>query len=175
VDETTEKNGGENMSREDLEKLGLSEDQVNGVMKLKSGVITNLETENHILTNQLEKANKEIQSYKDMDIDGMKKSLEDLKNVTDENKDLKAQIKMVDCGVKKEFSKFVRNEVMSKVDDKTDFETALENYKKENSQYFGETVVKKVQSSPNLNGGVVKETTTNDIMNSILRGSTGNE
>ena len=60
---------------------------------------------------------------------------------------------------------------MSMVNDTTDFETALKNYKKENTQYFGETVVKKVQSSPNLNGGGTKETTTNSIMNDILRGS----
>ena len=37
VDETTEKNGGGNiMKREDLEKLGLNNDQIEGVMKLKS-------------------------------------------------------------------------------------------------------------------------------------------
>ena len=57
---------------------------------------------------------------------------------------------------------------MSKVNDDTDFATALESYKKENPQYFGETVVKKVQSSPTLNGGS-QETTTNSIMNDILR------
>ena len=40
-----------------------------------------------------------------------------------------------------------------------------------NSQYFGEVVIKKVQSSPNLSNGGNKETTTNSIMNDILRGS----
>ena len=59
---------------------------------------------------------------------------------------------------------------MSNVNDETDFATALESYKKENPQYFGDTVVKKVQSSPNLTGGA-KEVTTNDIMNDILRGT----
>ena len=72
--------------------------------------------------------------------------------------------------VKKEFMKFVTSEVSSRVNDETDFTTALESYKKENPQYFGDTVVKKVQSSPNLTGGT-KETTTNDIMNDILRSS----
>ncbi len=163
------------MKREDLEKLGLSEEQVTGVMKLKSGLISSLETENSSLTNQLEKINNEIKYYKDMNIDDMKKSLEELENITNENKDLKAQIKMADCGVKKEFSKFVRSEVMSQVNDKTDFETALENYKKENSQYFGEAIVRKVQSSPTLNGGDNKGTTTSDIMNNLLRSSIGNE
>lgn len=104
-------------------------------------------------------------------IDENKKSLENLQGVANENKDLKAQIQMKDSGVKKEFSKFVTSEVMSSVDDKTDFETALKNYKNDNPQYFGETVVKKVQSSPVLNNGGNQSTTTNDIMNNILRGS----
>ena len=88
-----------------------------------------------------------------------------------ENDLLKATNEVAKSEVKPEFLKFVTSEVMSMVDDTTNFETALKNYKKDNSQYFGETVVKKVQSSPNLNGGGAKETTTNSIMNDILRGS----
>ena len=95
--------------------------------------------------------------------------LKDLETLTNENKDLKAQLQMGDSNVKKEFSKFVRAEIMSKVDDKNDFETVLKNYKKENPQYFGDTVIKKVQSSPNLNGGEPQAPTTNSIMNDILR------
>ena len=87
-----------------------------------------------------------------------------------ENQILKATNIVAKSDVKPEFVKFVTSEVMSMVDETTDFETALKNYKKENTQYFGEVVVKKVQSSPTLNGGR-KETTTNDIMNNILRGS----
>ena len=79
---------------------------------------------------------------------------------------------MSGSNVKKEFSKFVTSEVMSKVNDETDFATALNNYKEENPQYFGETVVKKVQSSPVLNGGTPQPQTTNDIMNNLLRGAT---
>lgn len=86
-----------------------------------------------------------------------------------ENDLLKATNQVAKSEVKPEFLKFVTSEVMSMVNDTTDFETALKNYKKDNSQYFGETVVKKVQSSPNLNGGGNKETTTNSIMNDILR------
>ena len=41
-------------------------------------------------------------------------------------------------------------------------------YKKDNPQYFGETVVKKVQSSPAMAGGTQPQT-TNDIMNNLLR------
>lgn len=88
-----------------------------------------------------------------------------------ENGLLKATNEVAKSDVKPEFIKFVTSEVMSMVDDTTDFETALKNYKKDNAQYFGEVVVKKVQSSPNLNNGGNKATTTNDIMNSILRGA----
>ena len=87
-----------------------------------------------------------------------------------ENNLLKATNEVAKSEVKPEFLKFVTSEVMSMVNDTTDFETALKDYKKQNTQYFGETVVKKVQSSPNLNGGS-KETTTNTIMNDILRGA----
>lgn len=88
--------------------------------------------------------------------------------LTKENALLKATNEVAKSDVKPEFLKFVTSEVMAMVNDTTDFETALKNFKKDNSQYFGEVVIKKVQSSPNLNGGA-KETTTNDIMNNILR------
>ena len=99
----------------------------------------------------------------------MATKLQNLETLTNENKDLKAQLQMGDSNVKKEFSKFVRTEIMSKVDDKNDFESVLKEYKKENPQYFGDTVIKKVQSSPNLNGGEPQAPTTNSIMNDILR------
>ena len=60
---------------------------------------------------------------------------------------------------------------MSMVNDTTDFDTALKNYKKDNSQYFGEVVVKKVQSSPNLNNGGAKPSTVNEIFNNMVRGA----
>lgn len=76
------------MTREDLEKLGLTENQVDGVMKLKSNAINvnenelitlkqkikELEEDKTSLTKQIGDANKEIQSYKEMDIDGIKES-----------------------------------------------------------------------------------------------------
>ena len=91
--------------------------------------------------------------------------------LTKENNLLKATNEVPKSDVKPEFLKFVTSEVMSMVNDTTDFETALKNYKKDQPQYFGEIVVKKVQSSPNLNGGGNQGTTTNDIMNDILRSS----
>lgn len=94
--------------------------------------------------------------------------------LTKENNLLKATNQVAKSDVKPEFLKFVTSEVMSMVNDTTDFETALKNYKKDQPQYFGEIVVKKVQSSPNLNNGGNKGTTTNSIMNDILRGSRNN-
>lgn len=90
-------------------------------------------------------------------------------SLSNELNQLKAQIKVNESDVKKEFSKFVTSEVLSLVNDTTDFETALKNYKKNNPQYFGEVIVKKVQTSPNLNGGASQPLTTNQIMNDILR------
>ena len=89
--------------------------------------------------------------------------------VIKENEVLKARSKVSNSDVKPEFLKFVTSEVMNLVTDDVDFDKALKNYKKENSQYFGETVIKKVQSSPNLVGGQ-KPRTTNDIMNNLIRG-----
>jgi len=88
-----------------------------------------------------------------------------------ENSLLKATNEVAKSDVKPEFLKFVTSEVMQLVNDTTDFETALKNYKKNNSQYFGEVVVKKMQSSPNLSNGGEKTITTNDIMNNLLRGN----
>ncbi len=82
------------MKREDLEKIGLSEEQVNEVMKLKSVAMSEIDTLNNKVTQltnekgnlqkQIDDANKEIQSYKDMDIDSIKKSAEDWKTKYEE-------------------------------------------------------------------------------------------
>ena len=148
--------------REFLKGLDLDKETIDTIMAEHGKYITEAKEQIYELKDQVKQYQEEI--------DQDKKSLENLQTLTDENKDLKTQIQMSGSNVKKEFSKFVTSEVMSNVNDDVDFATALENYKKENPQYFGETVVKKVQSSPNLTGGT-KETTTNDIMNNILRSS----
>ena len=107
-------------------------------------------------------------------IETNKKSLENLETITNENKQLKADIQLNGTNVKKEFSKFVKAEVMSKMDDKTDFAQALEGFKKENPQYFGETVITKTQTAPSLNNGGTQPQTTSSIMNNIIRGATNN-
>jgi len=78
-------------------------------------------------------------------------------------------LQMSDSNVKKEFSKFVTNEIMSKVNDDNDFASVLESYKKENPQYFGGNETRMVQTSPVLGGGATAPQTTNSIMNEILR------
>ena len=86
-----------------------------------------------------------------------------------ENKLLKATNNVAKSDAKPEFIKFITNEVMELVDENTDFDTALNNFKKENPQYFGEVVVKKVQSSPTLNNGGKQPNTINDIFNKMIR------
>ena len=113
-------------------------------------------TENENLSKQLEEKENSMKGFED---------------VSNENKSLKAQLKLNENNIKKEFSKFVTSEIMSQVDDKTDFDTVLKSYKKDNPQYFGDTVIKKTQTSPSLNAGGDKPQTTNDIMNTILRGT----
>ena len=170
--------------REFLKNLELNDDGVRLTKELidkimaEHGKSITAEKEKYAeLENKIKDHKTEVDNFKaEIDklnetIEADKKSLESLQNVTNENEDLKAQIQMNDSNVKKEFNKFVISEVKSKVDEKTDFATALKNYKEENPQYFGETVVKKVQTSPALNGGVPKAQTTNDIMNDILRGA----
>ena len=129
------------------------------------------------------KANSEWQKdekYKEF-LDWKKSSQNDSEKLTElensnalkeiEIQELKSLLKVKDSDVKKEFQKFVSSEVMNLVNDETDFDTALKKFKNDNPQYFGEVVVKKVQSSPNLSNGGQEENTTNNIMNDILRGA----
>lgn len=115
---------------------------------------------------------KEFQAWKktsQSDSEKMAELQTNYTNAVNENALLKAQLKIADSDVKKEFAKFVTSEVMGLVNDTTDFDTALKEFKKSSPQYFGETVVKKVQTSPVLNNGGNQLQTTNNIMNDILR------
>lgn len=85
-----------------------------------------------------------------------------------ENNTLKATNEVAKNDVKPEFAKFVTSEVMNMVNDTITLEDAIKTYKKDNPQYFGEVVVKKVQTSPNLVGGNTPQN-ANSIMNDILR------
>ena len=152
--------------REFLKGLDLDKETIDTIMaeygKNVQGLKEQIEeykgykTENENLSKQLEEKEKSMKGFED---------------VSNENKSLKAQLKLNENNIKKEFSKFVTSEIMSQVDDKNDFDTVLKSYKKDNPQYFGDTVIKKTQTSPSLSAGGDKPQTTNDIMNSILRGN----
>lgn len=157
--------------REFLKGLELDSETIDTIMAEHGKYITGLKEQNEEYKDMISKYEDDIKQL-NTSIEEKDKSLENYSMVTNENKDLKAQLQMSDSNVKKEFSKFVTNEIMSKVDDEHNFASVLEDYKKENPQYFGDTQVKKVQSSPSLNGGVPTETTTNSIMNDIIRSST---
>ena len=159
--------------REFLKGLELDQETIDTIMAEYGKNVTNFKE-------QIEQYKDKLDDYADYienlngKIEENNKSLENLQTLTDENKNLKAEVQMNGSNVKKEFMKFVTSEVSSRVNDDTDFAKALDDYKKENPQYFGDTVVKKVQSSPTLTGGT-QPTSTNDIMNNILRGATKNE
>lgn len=153
--------------REFLKSLELEKETIDVIMKEHGKILTEKKGEMQELEDKIKNYETQITELNGK-LEENSKSLENLQTLTSENKDLKAEIQMNGSNVKKEFSKFVRNEVMANVNDDVDFETALGNYKKDNPQYFGETVVTKVQSSPALVGGVQPKT-TNDIMNNFIR------
>jgi len=157
--------------REFLKGLEIDSEKIDAIMTEHGKALTSLKEKNEEYKDMISKYENDIKEL-NSSIAEKDKTLENYSQVTNENKDLKAQLQMSTSNVKKEFSKFVTNEVMSQVDDEHSFEKVLEGYKKENPQYFGDTIVKKVQTSPSLNGGTPKEPTTNDIMNDIIRSST---
>ena len=158
--------------REFLKGLELDDELVDTIMAEHGKHLTKLKEQNEEYKTKIEKYDTQIAELNNT-IESKSKDLENYQNVTNENRDLKAKIQMSDSNVKKEFSKFVTSEVLAKVDDKHDFASVLEDYKKENPQYFGESVINKVQTSPTLNGGNTNQPqTTNSIMNNLLRNGT---
>lgn len=160
--------------REFLKSLELEKETIDVIMKEHGKILTEKKSEVQTLQDKI-KEHEETITKLNSTIEDNNKSLESLQTLTNENKDLKAEIQMNGSNVKKEFSKFVRSEVLGNVNDETDFATALESYKKDNPQYFGEVVVKKVQSSPSLNAGGNQPQTTNSIMNDIIRSARNND
>lgn len=155
--------------REFLKGLDFDDELVDTIMAEHGKHLTKLREQVEDYKSKIEGYDNQIAELNNT-IESKSKDLENYQNLTNENKDLKAQLQMSDSHVKKEFQKFVTSEVMSKVDDDHDFQSVLEDYKKENPQYFGESVINKVQTSPNLNGGNSNEPqTTNSIMNELLR------
>ena len=162
--------------REFLKGLELEEGTIDSIMAEYGKSITKYKDEIDEYKTQIDSYKAEVNTYEDTikqlnsTIETNTKDLEDYTKVKEENKDLNAQLQMSGKNVKQEFSKFVKNEVLSMVDDNTDFETALSNYKEEHPQYFGETQVIKTSSSPALVSDNQPKT-TNNIMNDIIRKS----
>lgn len=163
------------MKRDEL--VDFTDEQKDLVMSLYGKAISKKDTEIETLKNSNKELEGKIVNFESQ-IDGLNKTIEDnnkslenLQTITNEKNDLMAELQLNKSHVKDEFSKFVKSEVLAKVNDTTDFASALESYKKDSPQFFGDTVVKKVQSSPTLNNGGNKAVTTNDIMNNILRGA----
>lgn len=156
--------------REFLKGLELDAETIDTIMAEHGKYLTGLKEKNEEYKETISKYEDNIKQLNST-IEENNKSLENYSTLSNENKDLHAQLQMRDSNVKKEFSRFVANEVMNQVDEKHNFGEVLEDYKRENPQYFGDTQVKKVQSSPSLTGGVPQAPTTNDIMNDILRGA----
>lgn len=156
--------------REFLRGLELDEETIDTIMAEHGKHLTKLKEQVDDYKSKIEAKDNQIKDLNST-IETNTKDLENYKNLTNENNDLKAQLQMSDSNVKKEFSKFVTSEVMSKVDKDNDFASVLENYKKENPQYFVDNnkVVNKVQTAPILGGGATAPQTTNSIMNDILR------
>lgn len=104
------------------------------------------------------------------DYDAIKQELDTLKA---EKADRELMSKLGSKKVKSEFQKFVLSEIKSKVDDKTDFDKAMEDYLKENKQYIAEdnpppkTFFK--NTTVPLENGAGGEPNTNKIMNDMLR------
>lgn len=167
------------MKREEL--VNFTDEQKDLVMSLYGKAISKKDEQLKILEQNKINLESKITNYENQIIDLNKtieannESLKNLEVLTNEKNDLMAELYLNKSNVKKEFSRFVKSEVLSNVNDTTDFANALENFKKDSPQFFGDTVVKKVQSSPNLNNGGSQATTTNEIMNDILRSARNND
>ena len=88
------------MKREFLEGLELDKETIDTIMAEYGKTTQGLREERDNLKTQVEDANKEIQSYKDMDIDSIKKSADDWKTKYEE----------MEANQKAEKEKSIRNE-----------------------------------------------------------------
>lgn len=88
------------MKREFLEGLELNKETIDTIMAEYGKTTQGLREERDNLKTQVEDANKEIQSYKDMDIDSIKKSADDWKTKYEE----------MEANQKTEKEKSIRNE-----------------------------------------------------------------
>ncbi len=83
-----------------------------------------------------------------------------------ENDIFRAEKKAFKAGAKSEFAEYVGEKVLAM---DGDFDSNLAKYKKDNPQFFGESVVRRVSSSPQFETGGKLSQNTNDIINNGLR------
>ena len=91
------------MKREDLKELNLSDDALDKIMALHGAdiekhksAVTNAKAEADALKKQLDEAGKQIESFKGMDVEGIKKAADDWKNKYEQSqKDAAAQLENV--------------------------------------------------------------------------------
>lgn len=84
-----------------------------------------------------------------------------------ENAQLKAEKKLISKNTKPEFTEFVATKLLNM---DGDFDSNLEQFKKDNPQYFGEIAIKRLSTSANLSGSTGSdEITAHQRMNNILR------
>lgn len=85
-----------------------------------------------------------------------------------ENASMKAEKKAAKAQAKPEFAEFVAEKVLAM---EGDFDANLAEYKKSHPQYFGESAVRKIRSSPSMSGSNDSARTEADIMNALIRGN----
>lgn len=161
--------------REFLKGLELEKDVIDKIMAEHGKTISDLKEQISDLKTNVGNLKEEMEIDKETieklytEVDEKNETLKNLEGVTNEKNDLQMQLQMRDVDVKPEFLKFVTSEVKQSINDENTFDDVLKKYKEDNPQYFGETVIKKTQTSPDLKSDVIP-TKTNDIMNDILRG-----
>ena len=81
------------MTKEQLEKLGLNEEQIKEIFKLNGiavenakGELDTIKAENENLKQQLDNANTQIEEFKGMDIESIKAAADDYKTKYEESK-----------------------------------------------------------------------------------------
>lgn len=152
------------MTKEELKKLGLDEEQIKEVFRLNGIAVNNakkeletLETEAKTLQGQLEAANKEIESFKDLDLEGIKQAAEDYKTKFEEA-EAKAKKELEEIQFEHELEGMARDfkaknikaalalldkeELKESKNRKDDMKKAFESISEENSYLFGDDAPK---------------------------------
>lgn len=162
------------MDRDFLKELGLEKEAIDKIMKEHGKSVNDLKEQVNDLKENVNSLKNELEVDKDIieqlynEVDEKDESLKNLESITNEKNDLQMQLQMRDSNVKKEFEEFVTSKIKSSITEDKSFDDVLNEYKENNPQYFGETVVTKVQTSPDLSSEN-SLTSTDDIMNNILR------